>query len=87
MNERMESYKYFLSLMRMPTDLILSEGKTIYIPFIGQERASSDTANVGNLMNPGIRILPLPSAKGLLGKRMSGLRSGKPLVFRMRNYR
>jgi hypothetical protein len=33
-------------------------------------------------MNPEIRILPLPSANGLLGGRMTGLRSGQLLDLR-----
>ena len=33
-------------------------------------------------MNPGIRILPLPSANGLLGGWMSGYRSGQLLALR-----
>ena len=37
-------------------------------------------------MNPGIRILPLPSANGLLRGRMSGYRSEKLLDLRMGNY-
>ena len=37
-------------------------------------------------MNPGIKILPLPSAKYLLGGQMSGQRSGQLLVLRMGNY-
>ena len=36
-------------------------------------------------MNPGIRLLPLPSANGLFGGRMNGWRSGQLLVLRMRN--
>jgi hypothetical protein len=35
-------------------------------------------------MNPGIRILPLPSTNGLPGGRMSG--SEQPFVLRMGNY-
>jgi len=40
----------------------------------------------GHRMNPGIGILPLSSAKGLLGGRMCELRSEQLLVLRMGNY-
>ena len=53
----------------MPSGLILSEGKT--------STYTSSRERVGNViggdrMNPGIRILPLPSANGLFGGWMSG---------------
>ena len=56
----------------MPSGLILSEEK-IPIPSPSErEWATSQTANVGeDRMNPGIRILPLPTANGLPGGRMS----------------
>jgi hypothetical protein len=39
----------------------------------GKEWATSYTANIGgNQMNPGTRILPLPSVNVLLGGQMSG---------------
>ena len=37
-------------------------------------------------MNPGIRILPLPSVNSLLGGLMSEERPGQLLVLRMGNY-
>jgi hypothetical protein len=37
-------------------------------------------------MNPGIRIHPLLSVIGVIGRRMSWFRSGKLVVLRMRNY-
>ena len=56
----------------MPLGLILSKGKSLSTPPSGKEWAMSQTANVGgDRMNPGIRILPLPSANGLLGGQMS----------------
>ena len=57
----------------MTSGIILSEGKTLPAPPSGREWENSYTANVvGDRMNPGIRILPLPSVNGLLGGRMSG---------------
>ena len=55
--------------------LVSSSLKGNYLPAppSGRECATSYTANVGgDLMNPGIRILPLPSANGLLEWPMSG---------------
>jgi hypothetical protein len=57
----------------MPSRLIISEGKTLPTPSSGKKWATSYTENVeGDRMNPGIRILPLPSANDLPGGRMSG---------------
>ena len=57
----------------MPLSLIFSEGKILPASASGGEWATSYTANVGgDRMDPGIRILFLPSANGLLGGRMSG---------------
>ena len=57
----------------MPSGLILSEGKPLPTPPNGRQWTTSETANVGgNRMNPGVGILPLPSANGYLGWRMSG---------------
>jgi hypothetical protein len=40
----------------MPSDLILSEGKSLPIPPSGRERATPKTANLeGDRMNTGIR--------------------------------
>jgi hypothetical protein len=42
-------------------------------------------ANIGgNSMNPGIKMFSLPSANGLLGRKI--IRSGQVLVLRMGNY-
>ena len=61
----------------MPSGLIIGEGeKTLYIAPSGREWATLQMVNVGDRMNPGIRILPLPNVKSLLGVRMSGERSG-----------
>jgi hypothetical protein len=60
--------------------------ENLYLHPRGRERAMSQTANVEeDRMNPGIRILSLPSANGLLGGQMSGQRSGQLLVLRTGN--
>ena len=51
----------------MPLGLIHGEGKPLPGPPSGREWATG-----GDRMNPGIRILPLPSSNGLLGGRMNG---------------
>ena len=40
----------------------------------------------GDPVNPGIRILTLPSANGLLGRRMSGVKVRGASFFRMGNF-
>ena len=48
------------------------KGKSLSTPPSGREWTMSQTTNVGgDRMNPGIRILPLPSANDLLRGRMS----------------
>ena len=70
----------------MPSRLIISEGKTLPTPSSGKKWATSYKANVeGDRMNPGIRILPLPSANDLPGGRMSGQRSGLLFVLKIGN--
>ena len=47
--------------------------KFLSTPHSGTEWAISQTANIGgDIMNPGIKVLPLASVNGLLGGRMSG---------------
>ena len=49
------------------------KGKSLSTPPTERELATSLTANIGrDQMNPGIRILPLPSANGIPGRRMNG---------------
>ena len=62
------------------------KGKPLPTPPSGIEWATSQMANVRDRMDPGIRILPLPSANSLPGGRMSGQRSRKLLVLRMGHY-
>ena len=52
----------------MPSGLILSEEKNPYLHLIVGENGHAGE----DRMNPGIRILPLTSATGLPGGRMSG---------------
>ena len=57
----------------MPSGPDLSKLKTSNTPPSGQEWATSERANVGgDPMNPGIKILPLPSANDLPRGRMIG---------------
>ena len=52
------------------------KGKSLSTRFNGREWVTKYTANLGRYqMNPGIRILPLPSANEFLGGRTSGQRS------------
>ena len=49
------------------------KGKPLPTPPRGREWATSKTADIGgDRMNPGIRILPLPSGNGLFGGWISG---------------
>ena len=71
----------------MPSGRILSERKIHTSTFQWQRMGNVIDANVGeDRINPGIRILPLTSANGLLGGGMSGQKSGQLLVLRMENY-
>jgi hypothetical protein len=57
----------------MPSGLILSEGKSVPTTSSVRVLAMPKKTNVGgDRQNSGIRILPLLSANGLLGRRMSG---------------
>ena len=71
----------------MPLGLKLSE-ENIPIYISKRERVGNLKTNNrgGERMNPGIRILPLPSANDLLGVRMNHYTSGQLLVHRMENY-
>jgi len=52
----------------MPSGLILNDGKISS----WREWATPQTTNIGDdRRSPGIKILPLPSANGFLGGRMS----------------
>ena len=70
----------------MSSGLILNEGKFLSKPPSGRVGNVIEANDRGDRINPGIRILPLPSNNDLLGGRMSGLRSEKLLIFRMGNY-
>ena len=71
----------------MPSGLILSEGKSVPTTSSVRVLAMPKKTNVGgDRQNSGIRILPLLSANGLLGRRMSGQRSGQLLFIRMGDY-
>jgi len=57
----------------MLSGLILIEGKPLPTPPNGRKWASHKQLYIGeDRMNPWKRILPLPSANGLFGGRMSG---------------
>ena len=63
---------------------VSSSVKVKYLHLLARrELTISQIANVmGDRMNEGVRILPLPSFNGLLGRRMSGQRSAQ-LVLRI----
>ena len=61
--------------------------KSISTPPSVRNWTTTETANVGgDRMNPGIRILQLPSVNGLVGVWMNGYKSGQLLVPEMGNY-
>ena len=66
---------YLIVLTRYEKYLWVSSSvkeKSLSTPPTEREWATSQMVNIGgNQINPGIRILPLPSANGLLGRWMS----------------
>ena len=58
----------------MPSGLVLREGKPLPTPPSGRENGQRHRRLTleGDLMNPGIKIIPLPNANALRRRRMSG---------------
>ena len=70
----------------MPSVSTSVKGNPLLAPLSGREWATSyEIPNVGDRITPGIKNLPLSSANGLPGWRMSGYGSEKLLFLRMRN--